>query len=406
MDPAIGALRGDVHVRDGETVAIAPEISLAYSVPVIDARDRIVMPGFSDGHFHLWNTILRAKITKDPEYMVAKVDYAPHFTPEIAYRSTRLGLLEALLCGITTVTNFNHNVVSIEHAEADMLAHHEVGLRSVFAYGTAEARKTEPLGEADILTFRDRWFGPNSDNSTVMQLWVTPGNAHLEADFAMARKHRLPIILHGVKSAYEAELLGPDLRVGHTYKTTPEMRKAAKEAGVAFSTSANLEAYLPKDFYQLALEAHREGVIIGISCDTTANVTADFFTQMRMLHASSQRSDPQYAPFTVAEVVEIATMGGARFLGMENIIGSLTPGKRGDIVTVRTDVLGMAPFEFIEADHAYDALVMMGQTQFVDTVVVDGRVLLRDGNPVHMDVKQVISEATEAWQELSKLARQ
>jgi len=121
MDPAVPDLAaGDVHVRDGAIVAVAPKIE-APSAQVIDGAGMIAIPGFVDTHFHLWNALFRVFIRADVPalgYFPVTARLGPLMAPEDSYRSVRLGAAEALAAGVTTVHNWSHNTRSPEHADA------------------------------------------------------------------------------------------------------------------------------------------------------------------------------------------------------------------------------------------------------------------------------------------------
>src|SRR5256885_1697229 len=139
MDPAVPDLAaGDVHVRDGAIVAAAPKID-APSAQVIDGAGMIAVPGFIDTHFHLWNALFRIYIRADVPALGSfpvTARLGPLMAPEDSYRSVRLGAAEALAAGVTTVHNWSHNTRSPEHADAELLAMREIGIRGRFAYGT------------------------------------------------------------------------------------------------------------------------------------------------------------------------------------------------------------------------------------------------------------------------------
>jgi len=133
MDPALGDLAvGDVHVRDGEIVAVGP--GLDPDCPSIDATGTVVMPGLVDTHWHLWTTLFRSMSSSSPEtaYFALNVANGRRCRPEDLYHGVRLGLVDAVNTGITTVHDWAHNLRSPEHADAILTAHGEIGLRGRF----------------------------------------------------------------------------------------------------------------------------------------------------------------------------------------------------------------------------------------------------------------------------------
>ncbi|MBD3924258.1 amidohydrolase family protein [Nocardioides cavernae] len=400
----------DLLVRDGRIIEIRKNLS-ARGATVIDARDRIVMPGFVDTHWHLWNTLLRPRVTgvfgasNFGNYTPMKALYGPLYRPLDSYRSVRLSLAEALACGITTVLNFNHNVVSRDHADAELRAHHEMGVRTLFGYGTPEGRGGEIVSEADVLAVRDRWFGSTSDTSVVYGLGVCPGQM-LADDAAMARRNGLPIIVHGVRGLLQAGLVGPDVRVAHSYRITDADIASAGANGARFSTSATVESMLGAAYYSNAVNVQRLLGTVAVSVDSAATQTADMFNAMRAMLSSSVSAEAGgKAPFTVRELVEAVTVGGARFHGLEDEIGTLTVGKRADIQLLRTDQPTMAPFSPTDAQSVMDAVVFHGTPQIVDTVMVEGQVLLEGGELRRTSSRAIISEAQDSmsWLDLRAL---
>ena len=140
MDRDLGDLAvGEVHVRDGAIVAVGVAVT-APGAEVIDGKGMICMPGFVDTHWHHWTTLLRPVMqADDPKRTYFPVTFALglHYTPEDSYRSVRLGLAQALAAGVTTTHNWAHNVRSPAHADAEVRAMRESGLRGRFAYGPA-----------------------------------------------------------------------------------------------------------------------------------------------------------------------------------------------------------------------------------------------------------------------------
>src|SRR5262245_49003562 len=169
MDPRIGELaRGDVHVRDGNIVAVADKIAVGGNS--IEAAGMICMPGFIDTHWHLWTSVCRPVIRiDDPKrgYFPVTNTLGRHFTPEDSYRSVRLGLSEGLSAGATTVHNWAHNVRSPEHADAELRAMRDVGVRGRLAYGTPQGMlDDEPMDLEGLARIQRQWM-PNDGMLTL-----------------------------------------------------------------------------------------------------------------------------------------------------------------------------------------------------------------------------------------------
>ena len=150
MDPDIGDIAvGDVHVRDGEIVAVGPDLGARGAR--IDGRGMVVMPGLVDTHWHLWTTLYRSMSSSSPEtaYFALNVANGVRCLPTDLFQGTRLGLVDALNTGITTVHDWAHNLRSPEHADGNLRAHREVGLRGRFSYGTRQGQPGTELLDLD-----------------------------------------------------------------------------------------------------------------------------------------------------------------------------------------------------------------------------------------------------------------
>ena len=137
MDPAVGDLpQTDVLVRNGEILAVGKGLS-AEGAHEISARGMIVLPGFVDTHWHLWNSFMRGLIGNQPgrDYFAVKRGLAPFYKPLDFYRAARLALAEAVNSGLTTIHNWHHNLRTPADADANIMAAIDMGVRGRFSYG-------------------------------------------------------------------------------------------------------------------------------------------------------------------------------------------------------------------------------------------------------------------------------
>ncbi len=411
MDAGVGDfMRGDVHVRDGAIVAVAKEIA-APTATVIDAGGMICMPGFIDTHWHLWTSLFRPMMRiDDPErgYFPVSNSLGRHMTPQDSYRSVRLGLSEALSAGATTVHNWAHNIITPDHADAELRAMRDTGLRGRFAYGPAQGMPNDrPMDLAGLARIKQQWM-PNDglltlgicsrnvgDSTNLLR-----GNIPVEIarqDWGGARALGLPITMHTsgpspIRLLESAGLLGPDVQLVHPLLTTAEERKILSERGVSYSMSPTGESQRPASagVIQLA-ELLEAGVKVSMSIDHTGTYNVDFFQCMRFLYSLHRHRVGNRVPLTAKRLVQLATLDGAVDLGIANRTGSLTPGKRADMILVRTGDINMAPL-----GDPYESLVSLAQPRNVDTVIVDGRILQRAGRFTALDHAGVLREAIES----------
>jgi cytosine/adenosine deaminase-related metal-dependent hydrolase len=216
-------------------------------------------------------------------------------------------------------------------------------------------------------------------------------------DWDGARKLGLPITLHTsgpspIRALEAAGLLGSDVQLIHALLTTPEERAILKARGVSYAIAPTGEARRPASVGVIQLgELLEAGIKVSLSTDHTTNYNCDPFVAMRVLFALHQNRLGDKIPLTVKRLVQLATFDGAVDLGIADKTGSLTPGKRADIILVRTTDINMAP-----VGDPYEALVSLAQPGNVDTVIVDGRVLRQGGKFTALDHPKVVKDAQEA----------
>ena len=418
MDPAVPDLAGgDVHVREGTIVSVAQKIEMP-SAEAIDGAGMICIPGFVDTHFHLWNSMLRLYVRADVPalgYFPVTARLGPLMGPRDSYRSVRLGVAEALAAGVTTVHNWSHNTRSPEHANAELSAMREMGIRGRFAYGTPIGMPDDaPMDFAGLARIKKDWM---PDKEKLLTLGICSRNLgaltiggsaaaasrgvltveQIKRDWDGARSLGLPITMHTsgaspITELERASLLGPDVQLVHPLLTTPEERAVLKARGVSYSTSPQLEARRSSQLGVIQLgELLEAGVKVSLSTDHIASISCDPFASIRILFALHSHRIGAKVPLTLKRLLQLATIDGAVDLGMADRAGSITPGKRADLVLVRTRDTNMEP-----VGDPYEAIVSLAMPANVDTVIVDGRVLRRGGAFTAVDHASIVAEAREA----------
>ena len=167
---------------------------------------------------------------------------------------------------------------------------------------------------------------------------------------------------------------------------------------MSYSTSPVGEAGRAADIQ--FVEMIEAGVKMSLSIDHTTTYDCNFFHCMHALHTVNLHRFGAKNKITMKRLVQLATIDGARDLGFADKAGSLTPGKRADLILIRTGDGNLAPI-----GEPYNALVMMAQPSNVDTVVVDGRILRRNGQFTALDQEKVIRDATQTAEELKARAK-
>jgi cytosine/adenosine deaminase-related metal-dependent hydrolase len=417
MDPALGDFeRGDVHVRAGIIVAVGPNLA-APGAREIDASKMIAMPGLIDTNNHLWNSLLRNLIREGPEkgYFATTLALGKQYTPEDIYHGVRLGVTEVLYSGVTTVQDWAHNLRSRAHADADLRALRDSGIRARFAYGTWQGGPPpdEQMDVADLTRMHRDWNALSGDGLLTLavasrSIEASPRGAvslsAIHKDWDVARNLGLPITMHtgaaGVIDILAREkLLGPDVQLINSTAWDDSDRQRVFEAKTHVTIATTSEMRYSYKLPQL-LAMLKVGIKVSLSLDGSSVAgTCDLFSEMRTLMDTQfvRSGDPM--SISARQVLEMATINGAWDLGLADITGSLTPGKRADLILVSTTDLNIAPL-----GDPVTAIVRSAQPHNVDTVIVDGRILKQGKKLTGTDPDQVVANAVASLAELKRKA--
>jgi cytosine/adenosine deaminase-related metal-dependent hydrolase len=404
MDRAVGDLpNADVHIRDGSIAAVGPQLA-APNAEVLDGAGMIALPGLVETHWHIWTTLLRSMSGDRDEhgYFPTSRTLGSFYRAEDMYVSARLALAEAIHSGITFVHDWCHNVRDPEFAESALRALREAGIRARFSYGTPTGQAdSETIDLADFRRLHAEWV--HYENGGLLSLglaWRGAGGPAPMRDYAAARELGLPVSVHannfpasagGIAALAAQGLLGPHVQVIHAIWSSPEEIRALAVSGASVSLSPFTELRIGFGM-PLTGDFLAAGVPVGLSVDTpTLSGNADLFAIMKSIqNIENGRARNEFA-LPARRVLELATIEGARSMGIDSAAGSLVPGKRADVIMVNTRQVNLGVFS--EPAHL---LVEAAQPANVDTVIVDGRILKRGGALVGVDVGTVIDDAAAA----------
>jgi cytosine/adenosine deaminase-related metal-dependent hydrolase len=350
------------------------------------------MPGFVDTHRHMWEGQLRGIL---PDGRLS--DYTRDITgaaraifrPEDARVGDLVSALGAINAGVTTVLDWSHIGNSPEHTDAAIDGLRESGLRAVYAYGggTAGPRNQFP---PDIRRLRAQHF---SSNDQLLTLAMATGPD--ASSWAVAREVAAPITLH-VNGAGSLLPVASAMRSDCTYihcnlLTDAEWRLIASTGGhVSIAAPIEMEMGHGIPPIQQALD---HGIRPSLSVDVETEMPGDLFTQMRtaftlqrMQIMARERAGERNVPglLTVKEVVEFATIQGAKDNALDARIGTLTPGKDADIILLRHDRINVTPL-----NKAYGSVVLGMDTSNVDTVFIAGKMVKQNGQLVGVDLARI-----------------
>lgn len=415
MDPTIGdVFDGDVLVEDGRIAAVGQSID-AGDAELIDATGCIVMPGFIDSHRHTWETVIRGiapDVSLAGYFEIVLDQLAPAYRPEDVYAGNYLGALEAIDAGITTLLDWSHISNTPAHADEAIRGLQDARLRAVYCYGNPNTSladwwyTSELEAPEDIRRVREQYFSSDDGLITLAMGTRGPGFCTPEVvkhDWELARDIGAPISVHVgmgphagrfsmVSQLDDLGLLGPDTTYIHcNYLSDDEFRLIA-ETGGKISIAPSVEMVMGHGTPPTA-KALAHGLRPSLSIDVVTTVPGDMFTQMRFMFASDRLLSHEAAfaagneeeprLLTSREVLEFATVEGARVCGLQDRTGSLTPGKRADLVVIRCDHTNTYP-----VIDPVSTVVHQADTRNVDTVMIDGRIVKRDGRLVDADLRR------------------
>ena len=415
---------GAVFVRDGVIEAVGASVQLPQTADeVIDARGHVVIPGLVNTHHHFYQTLTRAvPAAQDAELFTWLKTLYPiwaKLTPEMAYVSTQTAMAELLLSGCTTSSDHLYLFPNGTQLDDTIEAAREIGMRFHAARGAMSVGESkgglppdrvvqdEAAILADTQRLIERWHDPSRHAMT--RIVVAPCSPfsvsrELMRDAALlAREKGVSLHTHLAENdndiAYTREKfncspaeyaealgwVGPDVWHAHCVKLD--------EAGIAlFARTGTGVAHCPGSNMRLAsgiapIRAMRDaGVPVSIAVDGSASNDSGHMLAEARLALLLQRV--AYGPIkgpsalTAREVLEIATLGGARVLGRDDI-GALAPGMSADFVSVPLDDIGMAG-----ALHDPLAALFFCQVPRVSHTVVHGKVVVRDGQLATLNLQR------------------
>jgi cytosine/adenosine deaminase-related metal-dependent hydrolase len=409
MDGGLGDIAGgSVHVRNGEIVAVGKDVK-APGAQALDGNGMIVLPGLIETHWHMWNTLFRsfAGDKADEGYFPTVARFGQQMGPDDIFASTRLSAAEAINSGMTFVHSWCHNVRSKAHAEADIRALSEVGIRARHSCGWPQGMPDTQSADQSVIEGLARDWKSHSNEGLIGlgmawrgQFRAGPLKPEVyQPEFDNARKLGVPITVHVASSRKavnqieplaKGNLLGKDVQLIHTLSASPAELDMIKESGAAVSVSPGSELRIGYGYPQTS-EMMAKGIPVGLSVDTSALTgNSSLFAVAKLTRDIENAKGESEFKMTARRALELGTIEGARSMGIDDKVGSLKPGKRADLVMIDTNTLSMA----VMTDPAH--LVLECTTpENVDTVVVDGRILKRGGKLV-LDVPKVVREARAA----------
>jgi 5-methylthioadenosine/S-adenosylhomocysteine deaminase len=419
MDPKVGDFpQADVLVEGKKIVAVGPSLH-AGGAAVIDARGRIVMPGFIDTHHHQFETALRSFLAdgvlindgsgspsgSTTYYEFILLRFAPVYRPQDVYINELFGGLSQLDDGVTTVLDVSQIHHSPQHSDAAIQALFDTGRRAAFGYFESAGGVPGNKYPSDATRIQKQWFS-SSDQLVHMIMGgeVYLGNATTDQSWTLGRQLGLQIAAHilspfGIRPIFDDLAngvggkghigIGPDnLFIHMTGMSDPAWQKV-KDVGAQVSLAVPIEMNMRHGMPPI-LKMQSLGIEPSLSVDVECTLTADFFTQMRSM-MNVQRAlvnqmileqgnfyppnqwptpNPALPPLlTTRDVLRFATINGAKALRLDGKTGTLTPGKEADILILDANAINVAPLNQVPG-----AVVSLMDRTNVETVIVAGKI--------------------------------
>ena len=409
MDRQLGDFaKADVLIEDGRIREIRPDIA-ASDAFVVDALNRVITPGFIDTHSHSYQGILRNILSNgrvDPDYnrdIIAKI--TPAYTVQDAYigmLATALGMIDMGTTGVVDVSQVNNTP---EHSDALIKAMQTSGIRAVFGY-SAGAPGPDMKNPQDVTRLKKTYFS-SKDQLLTLALGVGPD----PRQFQVARDNDVPVVAHlrntlpqrddGARLAIlqKAGLLKAGDEFIHLLHMPPEPLKLIKDSGCHVSLSTGIEMTMGHGIpaVQNVLDV---GLQPSLSSDHAVTLTSDMFSMMRMTgvvqrYGVYQRevNGDKNAPklLTCRELLEFATINGARTMNADSKVGTLAPGKEADLLVLKADSIDIWPL-----NNAYGSVVGLMGPSHVEAVFIAGQVKKWRGSLVGVDMPKILANMQEA----------
>jgi 5-methylthioadenosine/S-adenosylhomocysteine deaminase len=403
------AVRGDAIVAVGSRANIEANYTAAQTIM---AKGKLVLPGFINGHTHVPMTLLRGlrdDVTLD-EWLRKYIfpAEAKNVTEEFVRWGTRLAAAEQIRGGVTTFADMYY----FEDAIADETK--AAGMRGVLGETILDFPAPDNKSSAAMLEYTEkflkRWQGDALIHAAVAPHSIyTCSEKTLQDSAALARKYSAPILMHVAEMKKELDdsraqngttpvqyldrigVLGPDIVAAHCIFVDDTDRKilAQHNVGCVHNPSSNM---MLASGVAPVIEERAAGVAVGLGTDGPAGSNNDLDLMEEMDLAAKLQKITKMDPRALGAkaVVEMATIEGARALHMESEIGSLEAGKKADLILIGLDVPNAVPMYDVYAQLAY---ALKGSD--VDTVVIGGRVVMRDKKLLTVDEPAVIAKARE-----------
>jgi cytosine/adenosine deaminase-related metal-dependent hydrolase len=410
MDPKVGDFeKADVLIQGKKIVSVGPNLAAPAQAVVVNADRMIVMPGFVDTHHHQYMAATRSIVadslilsgtTRGPKTNFSSVilqTLTPAYTPDDVHISELVASLSQVSDGVTTTVDTSEQITDTpERVDAAIAALKKSGRRALFNVCVAGTDKFA----AEMARVRKQYF---SSDDQLLTLAAGGGNPDT---WKIARSFGAPIVAHfwgglgrDLQPLQKEGVLGPDMEFIHFTQQPESNWKIVADTGIKLSIAPAIEMQMRHGMppFQKALD---HGIRPSLSVDVECNMTSDFFTIMRTAYTLQRAlvnerviDGEQNVPplLTCRDVIELATMQGARTTHLDSKIGSLTPGKEADVIMLATNRMNVFPLNNVPG-----TVVTLMDTSNVENVFIAGKIMKWQGKLVGVDVDRLGRQIEQA----------
>jgi cytosine/adenosine deaminase-related metal-dependent hydrolase len=439
---------GAVVITDSRITAIGTTgeiLSKHSAVKTIDAAGKLVMPGFVNAHTHVIQVLLRGGLSQDRELYdwLFNVLYPglEQYTADEARLAATLYYTEAIRAGITTIVDNADQGKSDDIASATIGTYAELGIRAVYArmFFDSAPQHLDKLVETVMrkgptVKHAKNLFEPTDDalahieslmrrfhntQDGRIQVWPAPGLPNTTTEIGLMRavelaeKYNTMITLHLAEAPLDSNMhgmtsteylnaigfLSPRLLAAHCVWMNDRDLRLLKfhDVKVAHNSISNL--YLASGFAPIS-KMISQGITVGVSTDdANCNDTVNMILAMKVAALAQRGHNLDSSALTTEKVLEMATIDAAKTIGMEHEIGSLEPGKKADVI-----VIGLNQAQMLPNHHIPSVLVFQAYGSEIETVVVDGKILMENRALTCLDSSQEQNLYKEAQQASRSIA--
>lgn len=389
-----------------------------YEVEIIDGEQGILMPGMINCHTHASMVPFRS-LADDYKDRLKRYLFPLEqklVDENLTYVGAKYAIAEMLLGGVTTFCDMYYFEDEVAKA-AKELNMRGILCETIVNFPAPDSKK--PFGGLDYsVSFIEKW---KDDNLIIPGIAphapYTNNDESLKKSYEISKKYNVPMTMHVAEMDYEykecidkynltpvqylnkLEILDSNFISAHTVLVNEEDIKILKEKGVGVSHNVGANAKGAKGVAPI-LKMKEEGINVGLGTDgPMSGNTLDIIGQMVQVGKVHKLFNNDRSVLPSMELVEMATMGGAKVLGLDKEIGSIEVGKKADMVLIETKSVNMQPIY----DY-YAAVVYSANASNIDTVVVDGKIVVRNKNLVSGDFNQIRESLLGLKDKISKIA--